>query len=276
MMTVDLVPTPNEITDSSIKQYLANCVMVVRNKQPKDNDKLFGRLMKESYGNKPSRVFEYVPCVIGYGQASVIPFYACKQYFGFSLSYDGKYYTNARELINWGWKWEDILEVIDFHYYQAIQVKAPYFLYGQISTHTQITSVSHSNRYTPANLGYWMPTELWDYYLNRDHQFKLGYTTEFLQEQWNNYVENWSPKKLEAHMKALGVKRREVYARGSDMLAYRVYTLGGYTNNPYAWHHFIKQRAKDPHTQHEMRVLAGLIEGHIGIYDTGIQASQKN
>ena len=61
-MKVELIPIPSEITDESLKQYLADCSSVVRNAQPKDNNRLFQRLIKESFGNKPSRVFEYIPC----------------------------------------------------------------------------------------------------------------------------------------------------------------------------------------------------------------------
>jgi len=262
-MQVTKIKIPTEITDASIKQYLADCVMVVRNKAPKDNDKLFDRLLKESYGGKPSRVFEYVPCTIP--QPEVFMQWkaeggALRQFFGF-LSQDATLYcTNARELLAWGWAWEEVLEVIDFTHYRAVQIKAPYFLYGQASTHNQITSVSHSNRYTEAGLGYWMPPG----YLEYVYSVPYLATEEAAQIHWNKRVQRSAPEDLEVFMnKVLGIKRREVYARGSDMLAYRVYTLGGYTNNPNAWPHFINQRLKDAHTQKEMRDLAALIEKEI-------------
>lgn len=47
-MKIELINTPTEITDESLKQYLADISSVVRNKQPKDNDRLFQRLLKES------------------------------------------------------------------------------------------------------------------------------------------------------------------------------------------------------------------------------------
>ncbi len=133
-------------------------------------------------------------------------------------------------------------------------------MYGQASTHNQITSVSHSNRYTDADLGYWIPHEIREYYETRGKDFGIEYSEERLQLDWNNRVETTPPYMLEDIMKKQGVKRREVYARGRDMLAYRVYTLGGYTNNPNAWPHFINQRFRDSHTQKEMRDLAAMIE----------------
>ena len=74
-----------------------------------------------------------------------------------------------------------------------------------------------------------------------------------------------SPAELQQYMKSKGVKRREVWARGSDMLETRVYTLGGYTNTPNGWQHFINQRMRDPHTQAETKELAGLINTVVGV-----------
>lgn len=268
-MKAELVEIPTEVTDTNIKQYLADCSSVVRIKQPRDNDKLFERLLKESYGGKASRVFEYVPCTLNKLQIT-----NHDQLFGFYDSYgsaSGLYYTNARELFNWGWKWEDILKCIDFTHYRTIKVTAPYFLYGQASTHNQITSVSHSNRYTEANLGYWCPPEYFEWRQSRN----LKLTKEDVQKSWDKFVLNRSPRDLESYMKkALGIKRREVSARGSDMLQNRVYTLGGYTNNPNAWEHFINQRMVDKHTQFEMRKLAVLI--NIELTSTAHKINQKD
>lgn len=249
-MKAELVTIPTEITDASIKQYLADCSSVVRIKQPKDNDRLFDRLLKESYGGKASRVFEYVPCTVYVGDVPDMVQYSAEQephqYFGWFLREN--YFTNARELFNWGWTWEEILEVVDFTHYRTVRVTAPYFIYGQLSTHTQVTSVSHSARYTESNLGYWKPLEI-----------------PATKEAWDDMVETMSPKGLEAFMKGCGVNRREVFARGKDMLQYRVYTLGGYLNNPNAFPHFINQRMRDAHTQLETRQVTELIAKELGI-----------
>ena len=244
-MKVELIEVPTEITHDSVLAYLASCSSVVRDAQPKNNERLFKRLQKESFGDKPSRVFEYVPCKISSGMIQ----YSTMQLFGFFYTeeqtdntsvFERAYYTNARELLNWGWTWEEVLKVVDFTNYKAVKVTAPYFLYGQMSTHNQITSVSHSNRYTQSKLGYWCPIP--------NHP------------NWDYTVRETTPNSLERIMKAAGIVRREVFARGSDMLEYRVSTLGGYTNNPNAWEHFINQRLNDSHTQLEMRELASLIK----------------
>lgn len=251
-MKVELIPTPTEITDESIRQYLADCSSVVRNKQPKDNDRLFERLRKESYGDRASRVFEFVPCRIS-GDEFYDTFADVSQFFGFFNHAQQTYHTNARELLNVGVKWERVLELIDFTHYRAVKCTAPYFIYGQVSTHTQITSVSHSNRYTESDLGYWMPDEFTKWCKPAGITKEVGH--------WNWCVENYDKLELQAFMKdVLCINRREVYARGADMLQYRVFCLGGYLNNPNAWPHFINQRLRDLHTQKETRELAAMIE----------------
>ena len=250
-MKVELIPIPTKITEASIKQYLADCSSVVRNKQPKDNDRLYDRLLKESFGNKASRVFEYIPCNLN---VQDIPNRTTTliQLFGFSI--EDRYYTTARELLNWGWSLDTILPFIDFTNYRAVKVTAPYFLYGQASTHNQITSVSHSNRYTQSKLGYWCPPEVRTFWGNE--------SVETCQDAWNDVVPNSTSNYLQTFMKEVGIKRREVFARGSDMLQNRVYTLGGYIQ-PNGWIHFLKQRGLDPHTQLEMRILADLIGNQV-------------
>lgn len=252
MIEVKLL-TPTGTDDASIKAYLAQCVSVVRNKQPKDNERLFERLMKESAGNKPSRVFEFIPCAMD-DVSLTYPNIHSPRRFGFLGKVDGAvaYRTTARELLNLGFTWDEVLMHVDFTDYYTVQLKVPYFIYGQLSTHTQITSVSHSARYSESGMGYWMPDEV------RSYLSFVGHGgLEEAQAFWNYMVMNTSPKDLQVFMRdACGIKRREVWARGSDMLAYRTSTLGGYMSDAHAWPHFFLQRACDPHTQKETKEVA--------------------
>jgi len=231
---------PTGTTLEELQAYLADIVSVVRDKSPKNNAKLWDRLLKESYGNTASRVFEFIPCKLDELD------FTKQQLFGFAK--DGAYCTNARELLNWGWSVKEMLDTVDFSNYKAIKCEAPYFIYGQLSTHTQITSISHSQRYSECDRGYWKPKEV-----------------IMSQEAWDLGVgRNWRRWELREKMQSSGVKRREVFERGSDMLQNRVFTLGGYTSNPNAWKHFIEQRT-DNHTQLETRVFVQELQGHIGI-----------
>lgn len=234
-MKVELIkPKSNSIED--LQEYIATLSSVVRDKQPKSAEKLFSRLLKESIGDKASRVLEYIPCTIDNFKTSGIHL----QLFGF---YDvkGYYYTNARELLNWGWDLENVLKAVDFTHYKVFKCEAPYFIYGQVNTHNQLTTVSHSQRYAECARGYWMPPEV-----------------NISQGSWDKMIPITTPNNLKALMKQQGVKRKEIFDRGADMLQNRVFTIGGYTNNPNAWQHFFKQRL-DSHTQLETREFASML-----------------
>jgi len=235
-MEVISIEIPEDINLESLQAYLADVVQVVRVKQPKNNEKLWNRLLVESYGGNPSRVFEYIPCKIEHFNTLEEDF---EQLFGFTkFSVTGDtYYTNMRELLNLGYSVDVCIELVDFTNYRVAKCTAPYMVYGQISTHTQMTTISHSQRYAECDMGYWKPDEC-----------KID------QDDWNELVRRLSPDYLEQHMRDDGVKRREVFARGADMLQNRVFSIGGYVNNPNAIPHFIAQRL-DLHTQLETRLL---------------------
>lgn len=236
---VEIIP-PTDITLESIADYISQCSSVVRDKEPANAMKLLTRLMTESYGDTASRVLEYIPCTLDLIENPVTDFYHIQQYFGF-FEFDQNhnteiYYTNARELLNWGWTFDDVLAVVDFTNYKTFHCVAPYFIYGQLSTHTQITSVSHSQRYGSCDRGYWKPLEIPN-----------------CQQEWSETIVPYStPNGLKQLMKDVGIKRKEVWDRGSDLLQNRVFCLGGYLSNPNALPHFFSQRL-DTHTQKETR-----------------------
>ena len=246
---MELIDTSFDITLENIQAYIAKISGVVRDTTPKNNERLFNRLLKESYGNKPSSVLAFVPCKVTRDEAlSELDFRNYDfQLFGFFKG--DNYYTNMRELLNWGIELDEVIDTIDFTHYKVVQGAMPYFVYQQLRTHTQLNWLSHSSRYTKSNHGYFMPEEVGKFYT---------------QKEWNDEVESVSPIILTAKMRRCGVKRMEVYNRGKDMLAVRSFSVGGYTSNPNAYPHFFKQRVNDKHTQQEARRVAynifGLIE----------------
>ena len=244
MIKIERIYPPNEINKESIADYLAKCGSVVRGKMPKDNMKLFNRLSTEAYGNTASRMMEYVPITIDknmiYNKANKL--------FGFYGEFN-KYHTNLRELMNWGCSWHMLEEYIDFSNYFVIKVNIPYFIIAQIQTHTQITSVMHSKRYTSGVYDFWCPPEFfkWSKVMHK-------------QKYWNEIILKSSPIELKKFMKdELGIKRLEIYNRGKDSLQYREITLGGSRLNPNAWDWFFNQRL-DSHTQKETIEAVKLIK----------------
>jgi hypothetical protein len=233
---------PNE----SIEEYLARCSSVVHGSQPKSPQKLLKRLLRESIGDKPSRILEYVPVTMPLEEVILN-----EKTFG--VIRDQQLITNMREGLSLMradsqklFTYKDLLSMINFDNYFVVKATAPYFVYGQISTHTQLTSVSHSNRYGESKVH---PK----YYLPQAIESK-----NVSQEKWDDIVDTSSPEELVSYMKHSGCYRREVFARGSDMLRYREFTLGGYVDE-WGWIHFVQQRT-DYHTQFETQFFADQIK----------------
>jgi len=243
----------NENTRDELDRYLADVCFVVRNKDIKHPHSLTKRLLKESYGDKPSSVFSFVPCTvdkeIAEYQITKKRFMFC---FGFAHNASHYYRTNLRELLSWDWSLDEALKHIDFTYYKAFTAVAPYMTYGQIRTHSQIQFLSHSARYSDVDYGYFMPNEV----LELLTKVKLSTNTEEAQNSWNQKVQNVSPNELTSFMKDCGIKRKEIYNRGSDSLKIRPFSIGLNILNPNASEHFFNQRKKDEHTQLETRMFA--------------------
>ena len=244
MYKIEKIKPMVENTIEELYRYIADVSGVVRDKEIKNPEKLFNRLTTEAVGGKASSVLAFVPVVLhrSKNQEFVDKFFSrvydnkFVQYFGFIDNKEDKYCTNMREMLNIGCTIDEILPHIDFTNYQAYKAMVPYFIYQQIRTHTQVNFLSHSQRYTDVDYGYYKPNEV-----------------DMTQEQWNTRVENTTPKELKTFLKnGCNVIRKEIYARGADMLKYRPFTMGFNTLNPNSWKHFKDERST-PHTQLETR-----------------------
>jgi len=233
--TSKIVTEDNKETLQNIYDYLADLMGVVRGKEVKDSEKLFTRLLKENLG-KPSRPLEYIP--MKFKGAEVLPFLEQERNFGRYDREEDEYITNAREAI----EVLGYMEVgkIDFTNYHVFKIKAPYFVYGQVSTHGLLTTVCHSKRYSKSSGGYWKPREI-----------------PVSRMSWELYVENATPSQLRKYIRNF-TPRREIWARGADSLEYREFAIGGYTDT-HSWEHFFKLRTESG-VQEETRGLVKEIQ----------------
>jgi len=250
-----------ENTREELDRYLADVCQVVRDKDIKNPHALTDRLLKESYGSKPSSVFAFVPCVVcidTFNELNTTEKHGMfRQFFGFFDDKEGMYHTNLRELLNFGMSLDEALLYVDFTHYKAFTTRVPYFVYQQIRTHSQVQFLSHSARYSEVDYGYFMPDEV------IAKLFSLSMLEHTVQEEWKHLVENNSPKELVNFMKKVGVKRKEIYNRGADMLRIRPFSIGFNTLNTNSWEHFYNQRALDSHTQLECRIFVKELAKHI-------------
>jgi len=243
MYKIEKINPMRENTEEELYRYIADVSGVVRDKEIKNPEKLFNRLTTEAVGGKASSVLAFVPVVLDrnknqeFAYKSLNKIYKSRfvHLFGFINNENDRYHTNMRELINISCAVDEILPHIEFVCYQAYRAIVPYFIFQQLRTHTQVNFLSHSQRYTDVDYGYYKPEEI-----------------DMTQEEWNIKVENTTPNELKEFMKENGIKRKEIYARGIDMLKYRPFTIGFNTLNPNSWKHFKNERST-PHTQAETR-----------------------
>lgn len=223
----------------NIEEYISSLSSAVYgNNAVKNPKKRFIALLKESYGDMASRVLEYLPCKIPAAGICDIK----EQLFGFQIRGTCNYYTNARELLHWGWTIEKVKKFIDFTHYRAFRCVAPRFVYNQVQTHTQITTVCFSARYSVNKLGYYKPKRV-------------------MVDNWGWYVQNTPPIALKQYLKQFS-KRTEIYNRGADSLENVCFSLGGFLNNPNSFPHFINQRTHYK-TQKETREFVKLFKKYL-------------
>jgi len=245
--SVEFVETPKEITEESLAEYIAKLAGVVYDKDVKNPMKRFKALQSEAYGSSPSRMLEYIPCKIESRQGVVdIANSTLRndgQLFGFFK--DKTYYTNMRELLNWNWKVEWILEAVDFTDYKAFRCETPYMVYKILNTHSQLTTIPHSQKYTETDIGYWMPPGVYE-----------------VQETWNRNAQNWSKLDLSNYMKACGISRKEIYDCGFDSLQIKPFSIGGYTSNDNSWKWLLNKQSSK-RAQPEIRDFVQLFKKEI-------------
>jgi len=241
-----------ENTKEELYRYLADVATVVKDEEIKNPEKLFERLSKESYGNTASSVLAFVPIVLDIkdNDFSFLRNISFLQLFGFFK--DGKYHTNLREILNDGkYSLDEAIKLIDFTHYKAFTAVVEEFTYNQIRTHTQVQFLQQSNRRAYSKYGYFCPPEFKKYLENELINY-IPNDSE-AEEHWNKRVLMSTPDELFKFMQVnLGIKRREVFSRGADMLEIRKFSIGVNTLNPNSWGHLRDER-KTSHTQLECR-----------------------
>ena len=196
---------------NEISKYLAGCLGVTCS-----NNLLDGLLKKHANG-RVGRELELIPCTIS---KKVNGLYSASQRKAGGVN------TNAYDLLNIGWSFDEVLKVVDFNGYHVTMVTdAPYFVYQQIATTSKnLTIIQH--RFDPELSTYWKPDELED----------------VPQRVWDTGVGAvWSPNALKMKMRDAGITRKEILDMGADMLRIQPFTIGGYLNNSFAWGSFFKQ-----------------------------------
>jgi hypothetical protein len=246
-------------TREELDRYLADVCQVVRDKGIKKPNALTERLLKESFGRRASSVFAFVPCIVDTDRLNELNQDRFSQLFGFSHNKEDMYHTNLRELLNLGMILDEALKYVDFTHYKAYTAIAPYFIYQQIRTHSQVQFLSNSARFSDVDYGYFAPNEIVEYIKNNITVGGIRIIPENIDAEWGKLVESMSPFELKHFMSSVGVKRKGILNRGVDMLKIRPFAIGFNTLNPNSFEHFYRQRT-DKHTQLETREFVEALE----------------
>lgn len=244
---VELIDSSTANLDLEHRQkFLADCASVCRGKECSSNPKVtYERVMKESFGGKPGRPAEFIPVVTDYD------FFIDDRFVNFSYD-DSLNYSTLRNLDYSFNKFNTPDKVADF---KVFKLNLPMFVWAQIVTHTQISTMSQSDRICEVH-DYWLPTDLIERLNNSDEV--LGYDVvlqkhtkeKFLFEMINSFPQ----AEVQAVLRRLGY-HREVYSRFPYYAKYKTFMMAAWNNNPLTYQHFINERTT-PHTQKETREVA--------------------
>jgi hypothetical protein len=159
------------------------------------------------------------------------------------ITYDGDFfmlYTNARALLNSGFKESDIPFNRSVKDYFVVEVRAPYFTFAQMRTHGLLSQVAVSERVTSEDY-YWLPDDILKRLKETNYQelYKRGIKTK--EDLLSYMLDIISINEGIELLKNLGYKK-EIYNRWHNHMKYKTWIIGGYLNNPHQWGHFLLER----------------------------------
>ena len=200
----------------------------------------------------------------------------------FSFIGDGNIiYTNMRVVVNNGIDEEKVVGDYPDYYknFFIIKVKAPYFVFAQIRTHSGISQIAESARVLKHDEMY-LPENALD-------KVKEILTEDYIEEEKLNCVGCDYCKYADRMLKAESISelvgvlleipvdkvkrilrksgfKQEIYNRWPSFLEYKTWNMAGWLNDPKAWGHFLLEREAYPNlisswVQYETHKIADLI-----------------
>jgi len=178
----------------------------------------------------------------------------------FSYLENGFLYTNIRALVNAGVSY-DLIPYSYIDNYEVVEVKAPYFAFAQVRTHGRLSQIAVSERVVKED-EYWLPE-------GTLHNVRTTLTSKYIKELNLNCIEctecmygkrinactttkeltdiflELPIAKVQKILKIAGYDK-ELYDRWPNHLKMKRWIIGGYTNDPKQWSHFLLEREAYP------------------------------
>ena len=213
------------------------------NKEVKNPLALWDKLSVEGTTENPfNRIFEFIPVMYKtlkdehklkekFKKSRKLSF----QFLRFSyVDNKGYIYTNYRNIANIGLTDSEIAfntkeELTDF---KILEAKIPQFVFNHLKTHTQLTTIRQSDRYSKID-DFWLPDDIIDK-LDKSFINSKKEALEYLKQL--NYLD------FESIFKTMGYKK-EIYQRGLNGFRYTICLIGGWKNDHLGWNHLIELRS---------------------------------
>ncbi len=195
---------------------------------------------------------------------------------------DNIIYTNMRVIVNNGIDEEKVVGDYPEYYknFFIVKVKAPYFVFAQIRTHSGISQIAesvrvlkHDEMYLPENALDKVKEILTEEYIEEEKLNCVGcdyckYADRILKaesiSELIGVLMELPVDKVKRILKKSGFKQ-EIYNRWPSFLEYKTWDMAGWLNDSKAWGHFLLEREAYPNlisswVQYETRKIADLIK----------------
>lgn len=285
-------------TVKNVIRTVTSCAAVSRGKNTSKNPKVrFGKLLKEAASNmsvekidsineiieidkSAGRPLEFAPAVLKYAinkgdnlirveslDGKALKHFTFPEFNNligeFSYLEDDTIYTNMRAVYNAGMDIEDVIGDYPEYYkhFFIAKVRAPYFVFAQIRTHSKISQIAESARVL-THEDYWLPEDILE-------RIKPILTPDFIEDNKLNCVGCDECKYADIILDATEIKEvvdvflqlpvykvvnilkeakypKEIYNRWPGFMEYKTWNMAGWLNDPNAWGHLLLEREAYP------------------------------
>ena len=178
------------------------------------------------------------------------------KYANISMVGKGLYevYTNLRNMINYGFEENEVFNE-DIPEFVAFRVRAPYFAFAQVRTHSKLTQIAQSDRWSKED-EYWLPEDI-------EERFREKGIFDGTKDEILKYLLSLPPLKGQEELKRAGY-HLEIYQRWPNHMKFKEWTISGFVNDPDSILHFLLQRKAYPEiikdkTQEQTATIASMM-----------------
>lgn len=288
--------------DLDFKELVTSIAAISRGKDKSKNPEVrWNALLKEAAMGTSGRPLEYAPCIlkatIYSSMVDIAPYYDLQDLDRYKVkNVELEYFlnnimrfshvehignnefvltTNYRTLLNAGWNPEEIPGVPPYmlENFKVVKITAPFYIWAQLMTHTQLSKISQSDRVTGTN-EYWLPNDIFKRIKNKREELSgnnIYFDRVTINVKHNDFdgllnvlITKVSQEDAQMFFKELGYPR-EIWSRAIYYFKMKTFFMGGWRNDPKTWENLLLERGVLPDkwsktwVQKETRKVAEMI-----------------